>query len=51
MATDAAATGTVAQCEAMGSVDDNRFIVADPSRDDVWLATPLADALTLADWR
>jgi hypothetical protein len=51
MAPDAAATGTVEACEAMGSVDGDQFVVADPNRDGVWVAAPLADATTLADWR
>lgn len=41
--------------EVMGAIDeeasDKRFVVADVSRDDAWVATPLSDAATLEEWQ
>lgn len=31
--------------------DTERFVVADVTRDDAWLATPTADAVSTVEWR
>lgn len=54
MATDAAATETVSECGAMGSIDRgnvDQYIVANPNRDDAWVSVQLGDAATLPEWR
>ncbi|MFB6165381.1 MAG: hypothetical protein ABEJ31_09515 [Haloarculaceae archaeon] len=54
MAQDATPREAGTDCEVMGSIDRGtveRFIVADPSRDDVWVSVRLADAAALSDWR
>lgn len=41
--------------EVMGAIDEaasgERFVVADVSRDDAWVATPLSNAATLEEWQ
>lgn len=41
--------------EVMGAIDEapsgERFVVADVSLDDAWVATPLSDAATLENWQ
>jgi len=55
MPPDATATADVSGAEVMASVDStphgNRFVIADVSRDGAWLATEVADAPALDDWR
>jgi hypothetical protein len=55
MAPDMVAEAEVkANAEVMASVEDGpteTFIVADISRDDAYLTTPLADAAALPEWR
>jgi len=51
MAPESAATDTVAECEAMASVDSDTFIIAYPCRDDAWLSASLTDARSLTEWR
>ena len=54
MAPDATATESVAQCEAMASVDSgdiDQFVIAYPCQDDAWVSTPLGDATALTEWR
>jgi hypothetical protein len=44
----------VADAEVMASVEDGpteTLVVADVSRDDAYLTTPLADAASLPAWR
>jgi hypothetical protein len=53
MAQDVAATESVAECEAMGSVDSGRvdqFIIAYPCQDDAWASVPLTEAASLDEW-
>lgn len=54
MATDAAATDAVANCEAMAAVDRgdvDEYIIAYPCRENAWLSVPLGDAVPLGEWR
>jgi hypothetical protein len=51
MAPESAATDTIAECEAMASVDSDEFIIAYPCQDDAWLATELGNARSLTEWR
>ncbi|SDF26776.1 DUF7556 family protein [Halorientalis regularis] len=53
MAQDGAAKKSVADCEAMGSVDSgeiDQFIIAYPCQDDAWASIPLTDAASLDEW-
>ncbi|SEN60259.1 hypothetical protein SAMN05216388_10046 [Halorientalis persicus] len=53
MAQDGAARESVADCEAMGSVDSgevDQFIIAYPCQDDAWASIPLTDAASLDEW-
>jgi hypothetical protein len=53
MAPDAATTEKVAECEAMGSIDNGdveQFVIAYPCQDDAWVSADLADAKTLSEW-
>jgi hypothetical protein len=49
-----AATAQETDAEVMGAVeqgDVERFVVADVSRDDAYLTTPLSEAASLPAWR
>lgn len=39
--------------EVMASVDEpsERLIIADITREDAWLAVPLADAVSIGEWQ
>lgn len=43
-----------AEGEVMAAIDedsgDKRFVVADVSRDNAWVAVPLSDAASLEEW-
>jgi hypothetical protein len=52
MAPDTArASGLTPDCEVMGSVDDDRFVIAAICRDGAWLSMQAAEALDLEGWR
>jgi hypothetical protein len=47
----ARASGLAPDCEVMGSVDDDRFVIAAICRDGAWLSMPADGALDLESWR
>ena len=52
--TDHASEEVAADAEVMASVEEGpteTFVIADISRDDAYLTTPLADAASLPAWR
>lgn len=51
----ATASGSVGGPEIMAAVDDDgevaRFVIADVTADDAWVAAPLDAAAALPEWR
>lgn len=50
MAPDTTATESDPDCEVMGSVDDQRFVIADLCSDEAWLSVPVGEAAALDAW-
>jgi hypothetical protein len=55
MAPDATASSDGTAAEVMASVDSSSdgasFVIADVTRDDAWLAMPVAEAPALPEWQ